>query len=427
MKIGVIGTEDSALKIKKIMNNIFPEIKVSIYIEEKIKDAYKSLNICQQKNDGIIFTGIGVMKSILNTNLELIKPYEYIARDGSSILKVLWELKQSNQFPKKISIDVVNKIALDEMLEEFGVSFEKVEILPYSSAISEEEYIEFHKKNRSENNITTFITGFGSVYKALKEDKYNVFRLYPTSLKVRESVEKLMYKVNTQMIHHSSIVVQVVKLALGDNSFHQYKTLKKKGRFELELLEYVQEIQGSLVNVGKDEYMIFSTRGSLKGRSSVLNFLNIMKKESKHNFLIFSGIGYGTTSYLAEASARKALKKAGLKGESSLYIKDGDLMNGPMGDQKEVSFDIKIRDKNILKIAETTGINPLHIAKLIEVINQTGNREFSTQEVSNYLVLTERSARRILNKLIDSKYAILSGKEVFSSVGRPKKIVKLNF
>ena len=203
--------------------------------------------------------------------------------------------------------------------------------------------------------------------------------------------------------------------------------MKQKGKFELELLEYVQEIQGSLLNVGKDEYMIFSTRGSLKGRLSILKFLNIMKKESKYNFLIFSGIGYGATSHLAEMSARKALKKALLKDLPSLYIKDGDLMNGPIGDKKEESFDIKIRDKKILKIAETTGINPLHIAKLIEVIKQTGNREVSTQDVSNYLVLTERSARRILNKLIDNNYAILSGKEVFSSVGRPKKIVKLKF
>lgn len=427
MKIGIIGTEDSALRIKKIMNNIFPEIEISIYAEEKIKDAHKSFDICQQENDGIIFTGIGVMKSILNTNLELIKPYEYIARDGSSILKVLWELKKSNQFPKEISIDVVNKIALNEMLEEFDVSFDKIKILPYSSSISEEEYLEFHKKNKLENEINTFITGFGSVYKELKEDNYNVFRLHPTSLKVRENTEKLIYKINTQMIHHSSIVVQVIKLILKGDSFHQYKTLKQKGKFELELLEYVQEIQGSLLNIGKDEYMIFSTRGSLKGRVSISKFLNIMKKESKYNFLIFSGIGYGASSYLAEMSARKALKKALLKNSPSLYIKDGDLMNGPIGDKKEESFDIKIRDIKILKIAEITRINPLHIAKLIEVINQTGNKEVSTQDISNYLSLTERSARRILNKLIDNNYAILSGKEAFTGVGRPKKIVKLKF
>jgi len=427
MKMGIIGAKDSALKIKKIMNNIFPEIKVRIYIEEKIKDAYKSLNICQEENDGIIFTGIGVMKSILNTNLQLIKPYEYITRDGPSILKVLWELEKSNQSPKEISIDVVNRVALDEMLEEFGVSFERIKILPYSSSISEEEYIEFHKGNKLENNITTFITGFGSVYKALKEDNYNVFRLYPTSLQVRESTEKLIYKINTQMIHHSSIVVQVIKLILKGGSFHQYRTLKQKGNFELELLEYVQEIQGSLLNIGKDEYMIFSTRGSLNGRLSILKFLNIMKRESKYNFIIFSGIGYGASSYLAEMSARKALEKSLLKKSPSLYIKDGDLMNGPIGEKKEESLDTKIRDQKILRIAETTGINPLHIAKLIKVVKQTGNREVSTQDVSNYLVLTERSARRILNRLIDYDYAIISGKEALSSIGRPKKIVKLKF
>ena len=101
---------------------------------------------------------------------------------------------------------------------------------------------------------------------------------------MKEVVEKLLYKINTQIISDSTIAVQVVKSISCENDLYQYETLKRKGALELKLLEYVQKIQGSLFNFGRDEYIIYSTQGAIKGRENMMYFLEIIKVESRHDF-----------------------------------------------------------------------------------------------------------------------------------------------
>ncbi len=427
MKLGIIGPKDSVTKINATISKIFPEITVKTYIEEKIIDAPRVIDQCQEENDGIIFSGIGVMKSVLNSDKEVIKPYGHIPRNGPSIFKVLWEMKQIGNLPKKISIDVTTDSLLDESLDELGIAFDEVYSQPYSSSLNEEEYLEFHERIFLAGKSEAIITGFGSVYTSLKGKKYPVFRLYPTSIQIKEVVEKLLYKINTQIISDSAIAVQVVKSISCENALYQYETLKRKGTLELKLLEYVQEIQGSLFNFGRDEYIIFSTRGAIKGRENMMNFLEIIKVETRHDFSIFSGIGYGSTSYIAEMSARKALNSSISYGKPSLFVKDGDSLNGPIGERSELFYSTKVSDEKIIKIAEKTGINVAHITKLLSLTLKTGKKEFDSQEIAGYLNITERSARRILNKLLENNLGVLSGKEASKGVGRPKNIIKLKF
>ena len=426
MKIGIIGPKDSVTKVKTIINKIFPEILINIYIEEKIIDALKVFDKCQDENNGIIFTGIGVMKSILNSNKVIKKEYEYIPRSGSSIFKALWEMKQYGILPKTISIDVTSDFLLNETLEELEISFDKIYSLPYSSLLSEEEYLEFHEKRYLSGQSEAIITAYGSVYTSLKEKKYPVFRLSPTNIQVRETVEKLISKIKTQIISDSAIAVQVIKLTSPATSLCQYEMQKNKGFFEIDLLEYVKKIQGSLFNFGRDEYIIFSTRGAIKNRENMIDFLEILKIKTKSNFTIFTGIGYGSTSYIAEMSARKALNNSISYNKPSLFIMDGNEVSGPIGEKSELFYDIKISDKKVIKIAETSGVNVLHIVKLISLSQKTKKNEFDSQEVAAYLNITERSARRILKKLVENNFATLYGKEAPKGGGRPKNIIKIN-
>lgn len=425
MKLGIIGPKDSVIKINETFKRVFPEIIVNTYIEEKIIDAPKVLEKCQAENDGIIFTGIGVMNSVLNSDKTIHKPYEHIPRSGPSIFKALWEIQLSNKFPESISTDVTTDFLLKESLEELNLSFNKVYNLPFSSSLSEDEYLKFHEEKYLAGNTDVIITGFGAVYTSLKSKGYPVYRLYPTNIQIREAIEKLLFKINTQIISDSAIAVQVIKLASGETSLCQYELLKKKGYFELKLLEYVQEIQGALFNFGRDEYIIFSTRGAIKGRENMVKFLEIINIEKRYNFSIFSGIGYGSTSYIADVSARKALEHSILSKFSSLFIQDGKTLTGPIGEKTEVYFNTQTSDKKILKISEITGIKTNHIDRLLLLCKKAGKKEFDAQEIADYLSITERSARRIFKKLIDNNFGSFYGKETSKGSGRPKNIIKL--
>ena len=427
MKIGIIGPKSSTDKIKKTIKKNFPHIVISVYIKEKIADAHEVFSLCQSENDGILFTGIGVLKSVLNSNAEVTKPYDYIPKRESSILQVLWEMKKKKNFPERVSVDVITDFFLEEAIDEFNISFKKSYVLPYSVELSETEYEKFHEELYLKGETDAIITGFGSIYTSLKEKKYPVYWLHPTNMQIRERVEKLIDKIEANLLSAAGIAVQIIKLSNSETSLCQYETIKRKGLFELKLLDYVKEIQGSVFNFGRDEYIIFSTRGATENKENISFFINLIKKSKKYGFDFFSGIGYGMTSYMGENAARKALANSVASQKSSLFIVDGDKIKGPLGEDEQLSYSLKVSDRKILKISKLTGISASYITKIMSLSKKTGKKDFDSKELGNYLGITERSARRILKKFLDNGLGVISGKEAVKGVGRPKNIINLNF
>jgi len=427
MKIGIVGPEISVKIIQKIIQKIFPHIITRIYIKEKVADAHELFPKCEIENDVVLFSGIGVMKSVLNSKVILKQPYDYVPKREYSILQALWEMNNEKKFPKKISLDVVSKFSLDEATEEFNLSFDESYVLPYHITLTEKKYQKFHEDLYNEGKIDAIITGFFSLYTNFKKKKYPVYWLKPTSMQIRERVEKLIAKRDANLLNGAGIAIQIIKLSQSETSLCQYEIIKRKGHFELELLKYIKEIQGTFFNFGRDEYIIFSTRGAIECKENILYYMNLMEEQKKHGFNFYSGIGFGMTAYTGEVSARKALANSVDLKKSSLFIVDGKNIKGPIGENDELTYSIKVSDDKTLKISRATGINVTYITKIISLSKKISKKEFDSKELGDYLGISERSARRILKKLLDGGFATISGKELVKGIGRPKNIVSLNF
>ncbi len=425
LNIGLIGPCDSVEKILKVLGSHYENLTINPYIKDRIEDTVDLFESCQIENDGIFFTGVGVLEEIKKYK-KITKPFEFIPRSGYSLMSTIWEIEKKCISYDRISIDVIPDKILYEIIEEFGLSFNKIFTMPFSVKYCEEDYIDRHFNLFKKGAIDVILTSFGYVYKQLLDKGLPVYRLYPNNIEIRQNFEKLINSIEVKGIRSAGIAIQIIRLkGFTYDSLCQYDDLKKRGKFYLELLEYVREIQGSLFTYAREEMIIFTTRGEIEHEANWVLFKKLMTWGNQMNTIFYSGIGFGITAYEAEKSARKALANAKIMKSSSAYIVDGDQIQGPLCESDELKYFIKVKDKNILEISKKTGLDPAYISKIQALIEKTGKNTFDSEDLSLLLNIGERSARRILKKILDNGYGIVAGKESSSQRGRPKNIIKI--
>ncbi|BBD06955.1 hypothetical protein [Desulfovibrio ferrophilus] len=425
MNIGCIGPSDSIAIVKDVIDRCCPEITLNTYIRERADDSWEVLDECQRENQGILFSGIAVQEAAKARGTVTL-PYEHIPRGAYSLLRVLSDIQRSGLKPSKVSIDVVNDDILVEVVKEFGVEFENIHSMPFALHHCEEDYQQRHEDLYETGQTDAIATGFGYIYKNLKQKGLPVFRLYASTLQIRDAVSLLVDKIHTKSLRSAGIAIQLIKLkSITRSSINQYDDMKNGGIFYLELLEYVRTIQGSLFNFGTEEYVIFATRGIIEGQPHQEHFKRLLAWGRKRNIIFASGIGIGATAFEAEKSARKALDNAMQLPEGGFYIVTGKQLRGPIGETDELEYKTHVVDARLLEMAKETGISPSYLDKIKALMNKTQKDTFDASDLAACLGIGQRSARRVLKKLLDSGHAELNGVETARHVGRPKRVVRI--
>ena len=424
IKIGCIGPSDSIAVITETAVQYYPGVDLVTYVEEEISHAWKRIARCHEQTSGILFTGIGVQKAAL-TKKKITLPYEHVPRGGYSLIRTLLEISRTMGNDVKLSIDVVAPDTIQSALKEMEIHFPAIHTLPFDPAIPEERYEKEHIRLHTQKKADVLVTGFGAVYERLKQVGYPVFRLYPSPFEIRENMDRLLARISAKNLRSAGIAIQLIRItSMRQDSIHQYDDLKKAGLFNLELLEYVQDMQASLFHMGSD-YVIYANRGNVEDKENITKFSDLMKWAEQKKIRMASGIGIGMTAFEAEKSARKALSNALKENENAFFIIRQDKIRGPLGSHRELSYPFRILDEQDLKMAENIGINPGYLAKIKALTAKTGQIRFDAKELAVCLGVRERSARRILKKFTDGGYAFVSGTETAGRAGRPKQIVEL--
>lgn len=84
-----------------------------------------------------------------------------------------------------------------------------------------------------------------------------------------------------------------------------------------------------------------------------------------------------------------------------------------------------LSDEKTIQLSKEIGISSQYIEKINGVINKLGRDEFTSQELAEILSISERSANRILKKIIDTGYGEESNLENSLGPGRPRRKIKM--
>ena len=428
MIIGIVGPIFSTTKVKQCLQEIDPEIEMKLYNREKVEDTLEVIVDCENECDAIIFTGCAVSEYV-KEHYDLKKPYDFVSRAGTSIIKALWEIKLTNISLDKISIDVIEEEVLDDIIKELSIELTSLYSRPFSKQMDESEYIDWHIKLFESGKTNVMVTGFTDVYNQLKKKGYPVFRLEPTIPLIKTCYKQLKSKYALSKAQYSQIAVQILSFNNNENNIEcYYSNMIKKSDMDKYIVKYARSIQGSLFPFGRNEYIIFAHKGAIQNTDNYNKLMKLSKNIKDIGFLLSVGMGIGTTSYQADTNARKALTKSIDSKCSHIYMVDeNDNIIGPLGEENEMNYSLRVSDEHLINISEKTGMSCESIVKIIALNEIRKSNIYDSKTLADLLDLSERSARRILKKIVAANLGKVIAKETSNGKGRPKNLTEILF
>lgn len=428
MIIGILGPLNSVKKVDKYLRDIDSSLEINLYTKEKIVDSVELIEKCESECDGIIFTGCGVNEVVQN-NYDLKKPHTFVKRSDTSILKVFWDMQKLNLNIDKISIDVVEEDMVEEVVDEFGINLDSIYCLPFSKNIDEDKCLNWHIDLYKSGKVNIIITAFMNIYNQLKKEGYPVFLLKPTKSLVKVCYDQIISQYAINKAQYSQIAVEILSFTNYKNNIENYySNMIRKSDVDRFIIEYVRSIDGALFPFGRGEYIIFSNKGSIDKASNYSKLFKLQKDIKGIGFSLCIGIGFGQTAFNAETNARKALQRSVDSKENDIYSIDVDEnIKGPLGSENEIMYSLITKDKNIIEISDKTGLSCETISKIIAISETRNSNVYDSKELAGYLDISERSARRILQKIISVNLGQIHSKESSKGAGRPKNLIKILF
>lgn len=428
IKVGVIGSIETIDRIKDVLMEFEDKIEAFTYCYQHKSQTIDLLAQCQEQVDVLLFSG-QVPYSIAKEQDKIRKPVVFIPRTGTSVYRAFWQMKDNHMDYSRVSFDTIPKEAIEEAIKDLGISMEKFYVKSYPGDIDYKELTGYHYDLWQQGEIYVAATCLSATYRSLKDLGVPVVRLYPTRPLIREYINKALYKGNVEKIKATQMAVQIVKMknhSLGASS--EYEFLKRKNRLEEGLIEYTQANFGSIFPFGRDEYMIFTTRGAIDGCGEAFTIPHFIKSESVLDIGVASGIGFGDTVHEAEDHARIAVDYAMKEENNCCFIVDEKgVLCGPIYEENSdpLSYDLAVSDNDIQRIAKQIQTSPTYVMKLRAIINKIGRNRMEAEELANYLGISVRSARRILKQVVDAGLGSVVANEQRSGTGRPRQIYEI--
>ena len=261
-----------------------------------------------------------------------------------------------------------------------------------------------------DNKIDYVVTSFGYIYSLFKSLDLPVYRMFPSIIDLKNSIEDLLLEIKISKLDKSKIMVYRFQ------PVNQINVLDYKKPF----IKFSKSID-AFVDFNEDNSItIISTKNYYNNRFNMALVSNFLKEYELNNFI--AGIG-------SDISVKKALRNSqkALDDESNnITYFDGIAFHYYNQNEKLHPINL-ITDDEILEISEDTGVIPKRIHQLYDAMIRLNKYEFSSYEISEILELSVRSANRIINSLVENGYGEFIDKNTQNNIGRPKRFVKINF
>ncbi|MCG8540229.1 MAG: hypothetical protein MJA82_09850 [Clostridia bacterium] len=428
-KIGVIGVYDSIEMIKKISIEFKNIAEFTFCVYDELDEISNFIENTRDTIEVLMVTG-QYPYSFIKNNIDLCKPYFSISKSNETLIETLWRMRDENIDYTKVSIDRSPRNEILEILQLLKIPIENIYLSPDSSKTSLDEIYKFHFDLWKEGKTSASVTSNYKTYKRLSKDGVPVYRILTSRYLIRESIKKAIELAKTEKIKSMQVAVQTIRIKdINDTTYLKYNYLKLINRFDKILIDYTQENQGSFFKFGRNEYMIFTTRGFLSISTIEEKFGWLVEKIEKLKLSFSLGIGYGDTVTKAESNSKIALNHAIKESKNSCYIVEEDsTITGPIFGKNSynLSYNLISVDPRITEVSKETGVSEKYLSKLKAIIKHSSNNTFDTEELAKYLDITPRSAGRIINKLEFAGVASIIGKKSEKKKGRPKKIYSID-
>lgn len=426
-KAGLLGPKDSVQNIMEIAADFQSKLEVIPYIYNEPSESEAIVEQNQHFVDFWICTGY--------TPYYLTKKYHkqqlfFYPRfnQGSIAIILLNILYKDRKNIERISIDSFFKQQFIDLYQENHIPLGQLHLL-HNVGLPSSEIVEYHANLFRTRKVDICITSLRSVYEKLVSMNILVYRVTATKENIKQTISEGYEKWEKFHFRNSQIAVMMIKIgemmdtAAKDSISYDLHRLNLK--IQNSVLDFAESVSGSFITTGIGSFLIFSTRGSIERNSQEGNSLLFqieLLTDSKANV----GIGYGDTAMIAEKNAILALEHAEAYGTyTGFLVDDKGNITGPLHQKKTIGFNYRVTDEELSNKLKKAGVTISTYNKMASVQKNLGKHAITAADISEWLKMTARNARRILTNLEEQGLAKIIGEEVPLTRGRPRKIYRI--
>ncbi|QRG66724.1 transcriptional regulator [Brevibacillus choshinensis] len=335
---------------------------------------------------------------------------------------------------RALSVDTPKRSYLEQAVAEWELDSSQWCVTDYSQIIDgagtvfdPEQIFHFHRENYQSGRCNLVLTSVDYVYEQLKLLGIPCINMIVPEKSIRETVARAAHIGQLMISENAQIAVGLAAINQLDGDGEGAKPDAGIMLQQL-LLELGKETDASIQQLGLDQFILYGTRGSIEQMTDHFTRMPVMgSMEHLFGVTISMGFGFGMTAKEAEAHARIGLFHARKQKESSAFLVTHEKeVIGPLGAANK-AYHLKSEDRELLHIAELTGLSIATVSKLSSFIKLRRENRFTATDLSEYLQLSRRSAERILKKMIEQHFVESVGEEQPYKQGRPRAVYRSNF
>ncbi|MBO8176074.1 MAG: hypothetical protein H0Z31_01305 [Bacillus sp. (in: Bacteria)] len=432
VRVGVVGPKDSVTQVLKAGEH-FKELDLIPFIYERTEETEDIIVRNHDWVDQWFFSGQAPYYYALSKGVLTEDEGSYVPLHGSSLLSTLLEMfVKEGKIVHRVSLDTIQEDEIEKAKNAFSLHELTFYTISYSGYMPAEDIIQFHKNLYENNQIDVAITCISSVYHALKKLRIPVYRVIQSELAVQRSLGFIKERGQTSWYRKSQLVMIGIEIIYPSQASmgHPFSFKLKHQELELKrvLLDFVEEISGSIVQVGDGLHYIYTTRGELERFTKQRSIYSIVDEIFVNSKLpVRIGIGYGLTVLEAEEHVRMAIEQVRKQEDSGVVIINEDKkVIELLEDEQHISYIQRKQGSEWEKLFKDAGISSSLAAKIESLSHHYGQTAITSHDLARWLKSTERNARRILAEMERIGLAKVTGEESVGR-GRPRKIYQLIF
>lgn len=426
-RAGIVGPKDTVQLILDIAKEFNDKLTPVPYVYQSTKEVTNIMKYNQHMVDLWIFAGPALYPFAQLSGSDQL--CFFLKLDGSSLAQVLLKIGyKEGKSLNRLSIDMLTEKEVNEIYIDLNLPYEEIYVHEYNHETPLNDLLTFHQSLYEKGKIDICLTCLYFIYEQLQSQGIPAYRITPTRSNIRETLKTAIQQWETIQFKQSQIAVMLIKVnkmeSLTDHHTVSYDLHRLNLELQAAILNFSESISGSFVTLGLGTYIIFSTRGSLQETGQQSTEL-IEKLALITDLPANIGIGYGETSLAAEKNARLALHHAENHGERSAFLVDSNgTIEGPLNDKTNITFGYRIENSDISEKLKKAGVTITTFNKILSIQKKQGNQAVTANSIAEWLKMTQRNARRILNSLVEHDLAEVIGEEA-PAKGRPRKIYRV--
>lgn len=426
--IGVIGPAESVGKILSVAEE-FPNTKCIPFIYETVTELPALIEQGRPIVDQWLFSGIMNHMYALQHDLVPEEQASFPYLHGSSFFGKLLEIQaKEGRIIQSVSIDYITAEEVQKVISFYDLTHLHFETIPSCNGDGK-KLASLHEELYNDQKTEVAITAMKDVYDRLKKANVPVYRLTPSYISIKLSIELLIKKAQSKRFENLQMAVigcQVLNAnETIENSIFEWKhqdlDVKKH------LLTLTQRLNGSFVELADGLYSIYTTKGEIDDdiESSLLTTIETFKLDQQLDIGIT--IGYGQTVVEAEQHVRHGLNQLKADDEPSLLI---------VKTKKDITQKVRSDYANSLNTTELRTIlqekfqltdgNARDVLRLAFYCQRYNKQQFTADDVAQWFTNTKRNARRILLELQQADVIEIHDKTQTTPRGRPSNVYRFS-